>query len=162
MVKVLKKIIWEVSALIINQRCLVREAEALEELQLQPPLAHHNRSLKERFPSGNYKVCSLDKPLVQQNLQPIAEEWAAELRLILTPLWRQVRPWMIVYSVSTVDVSSQKQQLKDIFRTVRLNTRPSSWRMAHRGQAVQRKNELHPTACVDELIQYKFQISKYR
>ena len=68
MVKVLKKIIWEVSALIINQRCLVREAEALEELQLQPPLAHHNRSLKERFPSGNYKVCSSGRLSVSQNL----------------------------------------------------------------------------------------------
>ena len=63
-VKVSKKIIWEVFALIISRRCQVRKAEALEELQLlQPPQAHHNKSLKEQSPSGNYKVCSLGRPL---------------------------------------------------------------------------------------------------
>ena len=64
MVKVLKKIIWEVCGLIINQKCLVRKVEALEELQLQPPQMHHNKSQKERFLSGNYRVFSLDKLLV--------------------------------------------------------------------------------------------------
>ena len=156
MVKVSKKIIWEVCALIINQRCLVQKVEALEGLQQRPPQTHHNKSLKERFPNGNYKVCSLDKPLVLLNLQRIVEEWVVELRLILTHLWKQVRPWMTVYSASTVDASSQNRQLKDIFRTVRLNTRLSSWRMAHLGQAAQRKNELHRTVCEDDLN------SKYR
>ena len=127
MVKVSRKITWEVFAPTINRRCLVRKAEAPEELQPLPPLqTHHNQSLKERFPSGNYKVCSSGRLSVSQNLPLTQVSAEVELRRILTRQWRQVRPWMIVFNASIAVASSQSRQLKDIFRTVRLNTRPSS------------------------------------